>query len=301
MLLKYIVIKNMNTLTIKAYAKINLAINVLGKLENGYHDIDMVTVPLFLHDTLEITKLGAKYNTYLFSNDEKIPCDETNLVYKALFALKASHKFTDNFKIYIYKRIPVEAGLGGGSSDAASIIKELPALLADKINDTYDPYLLAKQIGSDVSFFIKNKPARVRKVGEELEEIEIKCPYHVLLVKPSTGLSTKEVYSIYDDMKDNIIHPNIDELISALKIDDEDKIQANLVNVLTKPAISKLPIISDILSQLNNMNLPLSGMSGTGSTCFALSKDKKYLKDVASYFEKQEYQVFLTQLNLTQK
>lgn len=285
----------MNQITVKAHAKINLAIDIKSKLDNGYHEIDMVTVPLMLHDTLEITRLGPNYNTYLYCNDEKIPCDETNLVYKALSILKQTYKFKDNFKIYIYKRIPVEAGLGGGSSDAASILKELPLFFA---KDIVDPSSLSSQIGSDVAFFLKNIPARVTSTGETLTPIKIKTPYYVLLVKPDHGLSTKEIYNLYDENHSNINHPNINQLIEALQIDDEDKIQANLINVLSVPAIIKLPLINDLLNEFININLPLSGMSGTGSTCFALSKDKKYLEYVAKHFESKGHQVFVTQFKL---
>lgn len=289
----------MKEITIKANAKINLAIDVLDKLDNGYHKVDMIIVPLLLHDTIEVTRLANNYNTYLYSNDEKIPCDETNLAYKALNLLKNTYNFDDKFKIYIYKRIPVEAGLGGGSSDAAAILKNIPALLANQSFEKVDPLTLAPQIGSDVSFFINNRPARATEKGNVLTDIKIKIPYHVLIVKPKQGLSTKEVYTFYDEIKEKIAHPNIDKLIEGLENDDAELIQANLINVLTVPAISKLPLIKKVLNSFENMNLSLYGMSGTGSACFALSKDKKYLRKVEEVFQQQGYQVFLTQFDLS--
>lgn len=288
----------MNLISAKAYAKLNLAIDVYNRLENGYHNIDMITVPLFLHDTLEINKIGDTTNTYLFCDDERVPCDESNLVHKAFTILKQEYNFKTNFKVYIYKRIPLQAGLGGGSSDAASMLKALPTMLKD-LNITEEILMnLAPKIGSDVPFFVKCKPARVKNIGDVLNPITIKCPYYVLLVKPLQGLSTKKIYDLYDEMKDSVTHPDLDTLVHALEIDDEEMIQANLINVLSYPAIKELPLISDILNSFEMMDLSLHGMSGTGSTCFALSKDKEYLKKVSDVFLKQGHQVFVTQFNL---
>ena len=287
----------MKEYTIKANGKINLAIDVRKRLDNGYHEIDMVTVPLELHDTINISYLKDNTaETYLFCNDEKIPCDESNLVYKAYKLLKEKDDFSEKLKIFIYKRIPVEAGLGGGSSDAAAILMNLPAILKKK-NDI-DIYSLAPIIGSDVSFFLNNRPARVLSTGDKLEDITIKDSYYVLIVKPKVGLSTKLVYALYDEMEEDIKRPNIQELIEGLKTGDEEKIQANMINVLTKPATNRVPIINDILYDMKMMNLPLSNMSGTGSACFALSKDKNYLKKVSEVFEKKGHKVFLTQFKL---
>jgi 4-diphosphocytidyl-2-C-methyl-D-erythritol kinase len=148
----------MNTLVIRALAKVNLAIDVLDKRSDGYHDIDMVTIPLKLHDSIEITPLSSSFETYLYCDDPTIVCDESNLAYKALDAMRGAFKIDGKYRIFIYKKIPVEAGLGGGSADAAAVIRALSSYLPEtpdkeqKIND------MAISIGSDVPFCLYDKP-----------------------------------------------------------------------------------------------------------------------------------------------
>ncbi len=285
----------MNTIVIRALAKINLAIDVLDKREDGYHDIDMVTVPLMLHDSVEITPLPGSFETYLYCDDPSIVCDESNLAFKALDAMRNSFKFDGHYRIFIYKKIPVQAGLGGGSADAAAVIRALESHVIksgdnlDKINE------LAMNIGSDVPFCFYDRPARVGGKGERLDFIKVAYPYFVLIVKPDFGLSTKSVYEAYDNIKEGIHHPNIEALIHALEVDDTDGIKKNMINVLSVPAIKALPLIGELLEEMEMMNLSLCGMSGTGSACFALSKDRRQLEKAAHLFEKEGYQTELTQ------
>lgn len=291
----------MNTIIVKALAKINLAIDVLGKREDGYHTIDMVTIPLKLHDSIEITPFPAhaQMDTYLYCDDPTIVCDESNLAYKALNAMRDNFRVNGNFRMMIHKRIPVQAGLGGGSADAAAVIRALdnymhePAEDKDKIEQK-----LALQIGSDVPFCLINKPARVTGKGEGLTPIKVKCPYNCLIVKPNIGLSTKSVYEAYDLIEEEIKHPDIEALIKALEIDDEKGIKENLINVLAVPAIKALPLIAQLLDRMNTMGLSLSGMSGTGSACFAIHKDKKLLERAKAIFEKDNYECYLTEFAL---
>lgn len=285
----------MNTIVIRALAKINLAIDVLGKRENGYHEIDMVTVPLKLHDSVEITPLGRQGDTYLYCDDPTIVCDESNLAYKAFDAMKEKFSHQGQYRIMIHKRIPVEAGLGGGSADAAAVIRAIHAFIKDDHNRSKKEEELALQIGSDVPFCLYDVPSRVRGIGERLDPIKVKCPYQVLIVKPNVGLSTRSVYEAYDTLGEEVVHPDIPALIKALEEDDEQGIQKNMINVLSYPAKKALPLIDGILSKMKGMGLPLCGMSGTGSACFALSKDKKKLERISHNFEKEGYSVYLSE------
>lgn len=292
----------MNTIVVKALAKINLAIDVLSKRSDGYHEIDMVTIPLKLHDSVEITPFPANVSmeTYLYCDDPTIVCDESNLAYKALNAMRDNFRMNGHFRMSIHKRIPVEAGLGGGSADAAAIIKALDSYMhdssADKDRIEHD---LAMSIGSDVPFCLYDKPSRVTGRGEILTPIEVKYPYHVLIVKPNVGLSTKSVYEAYDLLNEEVKHPNIPALIKALSEDDEKGIQENLVNVLSVPAIKALPMIQDLLNKMDTLGLKMNGMSGTGSACFALHKDKKILEHAKSIFTKDGFDCYLTEFYLS--
>lgn len=290
--------KHMNTIVVKALAKINLAIDVLSKREDGYHEIDMVTIPLKLHDSVEITPFPqhANMETYLYCTDPTIVCDESNLAYKALNAMRDSFRVNGNFRMTINKRIPVEAGLGGGSADAAAVIKALDNFMHDSPEDKDRiEHNLAMGIGSDVPFCLYDKPSRVQGRGEVLIPIEVKYPYHVLIVKPNVGLSTKSVYEAYDLVHDEIKHPDIPALIKALREDDEEGIRTHLVNVLSVPAIKALPLIQELLDKMTLMGLTMNGMSGTGSACFALHKDKKTLERAKNIFEKDGFDCYLTE------
>lgn len=288
----------MNTIVIRALAKINLAIDVIGKREDGYHLIDMVTIPLKLHDSVEITPLPANMETYLYCDDPTIVCDESNLAYKALNAMRAAFRVNGEFRIMIHKRIPVEAGLGGGSADAAAVVKALDAFRHDSAEDKdKSERELAMKIGADVPFCLYDKPSRVGGIGEVLTPISVGYSYPVLIVKPNIGLSTKSVYEAFD-MVGEVRHPDIPALIEALKVDDEAKIAENMVNVLEVPAIKALPLIQEILDDMKRMGLTLSSMSGTGSACFAFHKDKKLLERAKGVFEKKGCSCYLTEFAL---
>lgn len=291
----------MNTIVIRALAKINLAIDVLGRREDGYHEIDMVTIPLKLHDSVEITPFPktSHLETYLYCDDPTIVCDESNLAYKALNAMRDNFRVRGDYQIMIHKRIPVEAGLGGGSADAAAVVKALDNYMPDSKEDKEKiENELALKIGSDVPFCLYDKPSRVQGIGEKLTPIKVKCPYAVLIVKPNIGLSTKSVYEAYDLVTEEVQHPDIPALIKALEEDDEKTIEANMINVLEIPAIKALPLIQDILDQMKTMGLTLSSMSGTGSACFALHKDRKLLERAKGVFERKGYSCYLTEFSL---
>ncbi len=283
---------------IKAPGKINLAIDVLDRREDGYHNIDMVTIPVKLHDSIEITPVSSQYSTTLLCDDPKLVCDESNLAYQALAKMKETFTLKDNYRLYIHKKIPVEAGLGGGSADAAAIINGIAQYLPKDEVSSEKLSEIALSIGADVPFCLDNKPARVKGIGEKLYPIKVAYPYYVLIVKPHQGLSTGMVYKDFDLYKDKLKKPNIERLIRALEIDDEEEMKLSMANVLTAPAVKCLPLIGSLLEEMEMYNLPLNGMSGSGSACFALSKDKKLLEKVSKTFENENYLTYLTQFSI---
>ena len=289
----------METIVVRAFAKINLAIDVVGKRDDGYHLVDMVTIPLKLHDSVEIQAQQNGGDTFLYCDDPSLVCDESNLAYKALNLVQNNFYVKGAYTIFIYKKIPVEAGLGGGSADAAAVIRALARYIPEEQKEKEKKIMsLSTKIGADVPFCLVNKPCRVNGIGEKLTPIKVAYPYHVLIVKPNLGLSTKSVYEAYDRIQDEISHPNIDQLLVGLEKGDEELIKHNMANVLSAPAIKALPLIADLLEEMQMMNFPLSGMSGTGSACFALSKDKHLLERAAHVFEKEGNLTYLTEFNL---
>ncbi len=275
---------------IKAPAKINLAINVLSKRPDGYHDIDIVSLPLMLHDSIEITEYPSKCGTFVTSDDTSLLCDESNLVYIAYREMKKEFNFACSFRIHIYKRIPLEAGLGGGSADAAAVIKGLVKLKKLKIDD--DKLIeIAKKIGSDVPYCLFNTPSRIKGMGEDVKPISVKKKYHVLLIKPLQGLSTKDVYELSDNIPCE--RQDISLLEKALKDGDDSGVEKYMINGLQPAAIKLLPEIETIIEKLKAENLRMIMMSGSGSTVFALSDDGKTLEKIAKKFD-DDYDVFLT-------
>lgn len=284
---------------IKAFAKINLAIDVKKKDENGYHDIDMVTLPITLHDVLEMEQLISRHGIFITSDDPSLICDEGNLAFKALKAMEDNFSFSKGYRIQIYKRIPMNAGLGGGSADAAGIIRAICKLYN---MDAHDPKIIkvARSIGSDVPFCLLNKPARVLGTGENIIPLDSKLDYHVIIIKPHKGLSTKDVYEKYDTIpEEEREHPDISALIEAIKIGDEQKMSENMKNGLYKPASLLCPVISGILNDFKKMGFPLYSMTGSGNACFALSKDLEQIEKAKNYFASLNYITITASTNLT--
>lgn len=284
---------------IKAFAKINLAIDVKKKDENGYHDIDMVTLPITLHDVLEMEQLISRHGIFITSDDPSLICDEGNLAFKALKAMEDNFSFSKGYRIQIYKRIPMNAGLGGGSADAAGIIRAICKLYN---MDAHDPKIIkvARSIGSDVPFCLLNKPARVLGTGENIIPLDSKLDYHVIIIKPHKGLSTKDVYEKYDTIpEEEREHPDISALIEAIKIGDEQKMFENMKNGLYKPASLLCPVISGILNDFKKMGFSLYSMTGSGNACFALSKDLEQIEKAKNYFTSLNYITITASTNLT--
>ena len=191
----------------KSYAKINLSLNITKIRDDGYHELDMVMLPLKLHDSIQIGDLKGKKDNFVVMDDFSIKMGHKNLAEQGLNAVLKHAKIKDQkFLVFIHKLIPVQAGMGGGSSNAAATMLVANKFL--KLNIPEEDLLeMAKPIGSDVPFFIQSKPARCKGKGEKLEPITIKNNYHVVIVKPEEGCATKEVYQKFDE--NQIITPLI--------------------------------------------------------------------------------------------
>jgi 4-diphosphocytidyl-2-C-methyl-D-erythritol kinase len=278
---------------IKAPAKINLGLDVLAKREDGYHDIDLVSVPLELHDSIEMEVFPERFGTYLTSDDNTLLCDESNLVYVAYRTMKHIFGFRSGMRIKIYKRIPMEAGLAGGSADAAAVINGLIQMKKLSVSEE-QKIEIARSIGSDVPYCLYNRPCRVQGTGEKLSFLNVRKFYHVLIVKPEQGLSTKEVYKESDSCE--LEHPDLKSLISGLADGNEKKILKGMGNALQKPAIRLLPEVQSVIDDLKSRGLDTVMMSGSGSAVFALSEDEEKLKKIRNEYEDSPYYVYLTKM-----
>lgn len=282
---------NRNSEIVKSRAKINLSLKIVKTREDGYHELEMVMVPLDLHDVVEITRDPSLMDTYITCDDVGLAHLHNNLCTKAVEAMRKEFGFKDNFNINIHKEIPFAAGLGGGSSNAAAVITSLIKILKIK-TDAETINKVALSIGADVPFFIEGKPSFVTGLGEKLQEIPVKSSYHCLVVKPQKGLSTKEVYEVSDKCEKGTI--NSDDVLLALKNDDFEKLGASIGNDLYAPAIQILPEVKAVVDELKKIGFPVAAMTGSGSACFGLSKDARFVKEAAKKFKNLGYIVRVT-------
>ena len=277
----------MKNLHIRSFAKINISLNITKKREDGFHEIDSVMLPISLHDSLVVSKLKNTTDNFVTVDDFSIGTFNYNLATFSIEKLQSIYHFNDKFRILIHKVIPIQAGLGGGSSNAAYTMKAVNSMLKLGASDE-ELIEIGKSLGCDIPFFIKCQPSRVRGVGEVLEPITVKNNYYVLLVKPELGCSTKEVYGLSDTMDLKVC--NIDNVIKALEEGDDELLAESMSNALQEPAIKLVPTIQTIIDDLHQYGLKMVQVTGSGSAVFALSTDKKALLKVLRDLE-DKYQV----------
>lgn len=283
----------MKKVVVRSYAKINVCLDITDLRKDGYHLLDMVMLPLELHDTLLIEETPRAVDNYITLDEFTIGDSQYNTVTNAINYIQEIRPLNTKFKIDMHKVIPMKAGLGGGSSNAAFTIKAINDY--KKINLTEEEmHNMAVKIGADVAFFIKNKPARCKGIGDVIEPINIKNNYFVLLVKPELGCSTKEVYALSDKLKE-WPHGNVDEVVRALEEGDDEALANSMFNVLENPAIKLVPEIQVIKDELKELGFNIVMMTGSGSAVFALSTDKKLIKKGAKKLEN-KYNVIVTRV-----
>ena len=282
----------MSTRSVKSYAKINISLRVVSKRKDGYHELDSVMVPIELHDSIIITTLQNSYDNFVTVDDFSNGLIHYNLASSGINALAKKFGFSTKFRVYIHKVIPMQAGLGGGSSNAAFTMKAVNSML--KLNATDEEIIeLATPLGADIPFFVKCGPARCHGIGEDVNPIKIKNNYYVLIVKPTEGCSTKEVFAIADKTEYKPV--DIDSVVKALEDGDDELLATVMGNSLEEAAISLVPEIAQIKETLKAAGLKLVLMSGSGSSVFALSTDASQLKKVAKQLE-DKYFVELTKV-----
>lgn len=265
----------MNRYTIFPNAKINLGLNVYKKDESGYHELDTIMLPIDLKDELDILIFERIGNLKIVCSDENIPIDEKNILYKTykLF-FKKIKKENLEINVNLKKNIPSEAGLGGGSSDAAFFLKVL--------NEYYDDYFniedlkkIAFEIGSDVPFFLENKASRIFGKGEKINILESILETNLILLKPNFGISTKLAYETFDELKE-VKYSNLDEIEKGILTNDIYLIEKNVENCLEQ-AVQNNENIRILKSSLKAI-LPNKKffMTGSGSVFFAfISENEK--------------------------
>ena len=276
-----------NILIKKTPAKINLTLDVTGKLENGYHTLSMIMQSIDVCDELSFEKTADETILFSMNKDlpDKIPA-EKNLVYKAAKLMKDTFKIDGGFKIHLTKNIPAAAGLAGGSSDSAATligINELCGLGLD-IEKLCE---IGVKLGADVPFCIRKGTMLAEGIGEILTPLAPLTGIPVLLIKPNISISTPYVYK-HLKLNELDYHPDNKAVISYIKDNNIKKIAASLSNVLETVTIPENPIIAELKHYLTENGAIGSLMSGSGPTTFGIFENmetakKAYEKAKADY------------------
>lgn len=250
----------------KAYAKINLSIDVIGKRADGYHEVRMIMQSVDLYDKL---KFENRMNAIkLYCNSPYVPCDRRNIVYKVLELLKKKYDVPFGMEVNIQKIIPVAAGLGGGSTDAASAI--IAANEIWKLGMSYEDMMdVGKQVGADVPFCIKGGTALAEGIGEKITNLPPLENLSIVLAKPPIPVSTREVYGNLK-LDEIVVRPETEKLVKALHEKDARYIAGSMVNVLETVTVRKYPVIQEIKSIMIQYGALGSLMTGSGPTVFGV-------------------------------
>ena len=262
-------------ISLKALAKINLGLDVVRRREDGYHEVRMIMQTIHLYDRLDI-KRTKESGIQIQTNLSFLPVNENNLIYKAAKLLMDEFSITDGVSVKLDKRIPVAAGMAGGSTDAAAMLFGMNRLFSLGLTKRQ---LMERgvQIGADVPYCIMRGTALAEGIGEELSPLApmVKCP--VLIAKPSISVSTKFVYQNLK-LDDTTIHPDIDLLIEDIKAKNLHDIAAHMGNVLETVTIPNYPVIDEIKKHMLSHGAVGAMMSGSGPTVFGLFDDEDTAK-----------------------
>ena len=265
----------MDDISLKALAKINLGLDVVRRREDGYHEVRMIMQTIHLYDRLDIKKTRDA-DIKIQTNLSFLPVNENNLVYKAGRLLMDEFGITDGVSVKLDKRIPVAAGMAGGSTDAAAMLFGMNRIFRLGLSKKQ---LMERgvKIGADVPYCIMRGTALAEGIGEQLSALPpmVKCP--VLIAKPQISVSTKFVYQNLK-LDDETIHPDIDRLIGDIEAKDLHSIAEHMGNVLENVTIPNYPVIDEIKKHMTAHGAVGAMMSGSGPTVFGLFDDEETAK-----------------------
>ena len=273
----------------KSYAKINLTLDVLGKRENGYHDVAMIMQTVGVFDLLIIDK--TPFDIVVTTNLKYVPSNEKNIAYKAAASFFKYTGIHGGIKIRIKKNIPVAAGLAGGSGNAAAVLCAMNVLYNAGLS--YDELCeIGAKLGADVPYCFDGGTCLAEGIGERLTKLKAMPKMTVLLVKPPINISTAAIYEEIDNA-DIINHPDTERVIKAIENRDISVIADNLCNVMEAVTERENPVIADIKERMKSGGAAGASMSGSGPTVFGLFEDYNKAKLLADEFAKEFKEVFV--------
>ncbi|MDD8018890.1 MAG: 4-(cytidine 5'-diphospho)-2-C-methyl-D-erythritol kinase [Bacteroidota bacterium] len=268
-------------MNLEAYAKINLGLHIVGKRPDGFHNIETIFHHIALHD--KITLL-LNSNIEISSSNPSIPVNKDNLCWKAVDLLRRELSLTYGAAIHIKKNIPIGAGLGGGSSDAAAVLQHLPSLwnvdVADEVLQR-----LALQLGSDVPFFLKKSSAYAEGRGEILSYFPFRLPYWIVVVNPNIHVSTPWAYSALAEQR----HGTFPQRSKLLKNISEFRLEDILHNDFEEVVFKQHPSIKEVKNNFLKLGAVHALMSGSGSSVFGLFENESTALKAAEFFDKKNF------------
>lgn len=266
----------MDCVTRKAYAKINLGLDVLRRRPDGYHEVKMIMQTVGIYDVLTFRKkesTGTFPDISISLDREELPCDKNNLIYKAAELIMGAYDIKEGVDITLNKNIPVAAGMAGGSTDAAAVFHGLKELFGLTMS-LEDMKRMGVKIGADVPYCIMGGTALSEGIGEILTPLPAPPEAFLLIAKPDINVSTKFVYeNLHADTLS--FHPDIDGMVQALQEGNLKGITDRMGNVLETVTVREYPVIEQIKEEMKKGGAQNALMSGSGPTVFGIYREKE--------------------------
>lgn len=286
----------MDRLELKALGKINLGLDVLGRRENGYHDVRMVMQTVYLYDRI-IMKKSKTPGIRLETNLYYLPVNENNLAYQAAQMLMDEFHMEEGVSIQLDKHIPVAAGMAGGSSNAAAVLFGMNQMFSLGLSQK-ELMERGVKLGADVPYCIMRGTVLAEGIGEILTPLSPMPKCYVLIAKPAISVSTKMVYEKLDshEIED---HPDIDGILAGLKAGDLKKVAGSMGNVLERVTVDAYPVIDQIKKMMIKEGALNAMMSGSGPTVFGIFEEKATARKAADAIRdaKLTKQVYVTNIH----
>lgn len=268
---------------LRAMAKINLGLDIIGKREDGYHEVRMIMQTIRMYDVLEIRKKSSP-GIFLSTNLPYIPCDERNLVYKAAKILMDEFHVEEGLSMKLTKSVPVAAGMAGGSSDAAAAFVGVNRLFHLGLSEE-ELMKRAVQVGADVPYCVMRGTALAEGIGEKLTRLPDLPGCYILIGKPGINVSTRTAYENLD-LNEIRRRPDIDGMIRDIKNKDLYSMTGKMENVFEPGIMAKYPVIREIRDLMEKQGALKAMMSGSGPTVFGIFDDAGKMQNAARALKK---------------
>lgn len=265
----------MDKLQVEAYAKINIGLDVIKKLENGYHEVKMIMQTISLHDTLTLERMDTS-GIVLETDSKKLPKGSENLAFKAAKLLFDEFCLPGGLNIFLQKKIPIAAGMAGGSADAAAVFRG--------VNQLFDLGLKKEELmkravalGADIPYCISGGTCLAEGIGERLTKVAPIPECCILAAKPKVSVSTKWVYENLhaESIKE---HPDIDTMLRSIEDGSLEELAKHMGNVLQYVTYKRYPVVLEMIEKMEELGALKAMMSGSGPTVFGLFKTKGQMR-----------------------